>query len=208
MGVTILRGRFGGSKFQFGQTKSECPKIMKISKSSLYTFRCPKVALNPIQTSKKCFAHGLWVFRPLFDSFSQHFDAKNTYFDVFFMFFDDFGRPQLFGSVNRGCRGAQEPKKIKIAKNGLKHPQTIIERHFKVFGVRTIGVGHHMSQFFFTDFRVFWGYFGGKMHYMSMLQRWAFSGKLGFWKIFGGCRWTGKKKKNLWERFFFFPPGF
>merc|ERR1711994_38463 len=80
MGVTILRGRFGGSKFQFGQTRSECPKIMKISKSSLYTFRCPKVALNPMQTSKKCFAHGVWVFRPLFDSCSGHFDAKNTYF--------------------------------------------------------------------------------------------------------------------------------
>merc|ERR1711994_211763 len=129
MGVTILRGRFGGSKFQIGQTRSECPKIAKISKSSLYTFMCPKVALNPMQTSKKCFAHGLWVFRPLFDSFSQHSDAKNTDFDVFFMFFDDFGRSQLFGSVNRGCTGAQEPQKIKIAKNGLKHPQTSIECH-------------------------------------------------------------------------------
>merc|ERR1711994_523665 len=62
---------------------------------------------------KKCFAHGLWVFRPLFDSCSGHFDAKNTYFDVFFMFFDDFGRSQLLGSVIRGCRGAQEPRKIK-----------------------------------------------------------------------------------------------
>merc|ERR1711994_1196125 len=191
---TVLEVDFGGSKFQIGQTRSECPKIAKISKSSLYTFIGLRVALNPIQTSKKCFAHGLWVFRPLFDSFSQHFDAKNTYFDVFFMFFDDFGRPQLFGSVNRGCTGVQEPKKIKIAKNGLKHPQTIIERHFKVFGVRTIGVGHHMSQFFFTDFRVFWGYFGGKMHYMSMLQRMAFSEELGFWKIFEGPRGDPPKK--------------
>merc|ERR1712228_1005655 len=108
------------------------------------------------------------------------FDAKNTYFDVFFMFFDDFGRSQLFGSVIGGCRGAQEPKKIKIAKNGLKHAQTIIECHFKVFGVRTIAVGHHMSQFIFTDFWVFWGYFRGKLHYMSMLQRMSFFSKLGF----------------------------
>merc|ERR1712110_543736 len=55
------------------------------------------------------------------------------------------GRSQLLGNVIRGCRGAQEPKKIKIAKNGLKHPQNIIECHFGVFGVRTIGVGHHMT---------------------------------------------------------------
>jgi hypothetical protein len=141
-----------------------------------------------MQTPKKCFAHGLWVCRPLFDSCSGHFDAKNTYFDVFFMFFDDFGRSQLLGSVIRGCRGAHEPKKIKIAKNGLKHPQTIIECHFKVFGVRTIGVGHHMGQFIFTDFWVFWGYFRGKMHYMSMLQRMPFSSELGFRKIFGEKR--------------------
>ena len=158
-----------------------------------------------MQTSKKCFAHGLWVFRPLFDSFSQHFDAKNTYFDVFFMFFDDFGRSQLLGSVIRGCRGAQEPKKIKIAKNGLKHPQTIIECHFKVFGVRTIGVGHHMSQFIFTDFWVFWGYFRGKMHYMSMLQRMASFSKLGFREIFGGPQ-KCQKKNILAEAIFLIIP--
>merc|ERR1712083_856179 len=119
----ILRGRFGGSKFQIDEMVSECPKIMKISKSSLYTFRCPKVALNPMRTSKKCFAHGLWVFRPLFHSCSGHVDAKNTYFDVFFMFFDDFGRSQLLGSVIRGCRGAQEPKKSKSPKMGLNTPK-------------------------------------------------------------------------------------
>ena len=56
------------------------------------------------------------------------------------MFFDDFGRSQLLGSVIRGCTGAQEPKKIKIAKNGLKHSQTIGESHIKVFGVRTVGL--------------------------------------------------------------------
>ena len=165
---------------------------------------CPKVALNPMRTSKKCFAHGLWVFRPLFDSCSGHFDAKNTYFDVFFMFFDDFGRSQLLGSVIRGCRGAQEPQKIKIAKNGLKHPQTIIECHFKVFGVRTIGVGHHMGQFIFTDFWVFWGYFRGKMHYMSMLQRCAFSGKLGFLENFGGPQKI--QKIFFWAATIFFFP--
>merc|ERR1711994_447818 len=192
--------------FQIDEMVSECPKIMKISKSSLYTFMCSKVNLNPMRTSKKCFAHGLWVSRPLFDRCSGHFDAKNTYFDVFFMFFDDFGRSQLFGSVIRGSRGAQEPKKIKIAKNGLKHPQTIIEYHFKVFGVRTIGVGHHISKFIFTDFWVFWGYFRGKMHYMSMLQRMAFFSKLDFWKIFGGPRGDPQKKKSA-VAIFFFPVG-
>merc|ERR1712141_646738 len=150
------------SDFQIDEMVSECPKITKISKSSLYTFMCPKVSLNPMRTSKKSFAHGLWVFRPFFDSCSGHFDAKNTYFDVFFMFFDDFGRSQLLGSVSRGCRGAQEPKKIKIAKNGLKHPQTITECHIKVSGGRTIGVRHHRGQSIFTEFRGFWGYFGGK----------------------------------------------
>merc|ERR1712079_112225 len=145
---------------------------------------CPKVALNPIKPQKNILCMDYGCFDHFFDSCSGHFDAKNTYFDVFFMFFDDFGRSQLLGSVNRGCRGAQEPKKIKIAKNGLKHPQTIIECHIKVFKVRAIGVGHHMSQFIFTDFWVLWGYFRGKMHYMSMLQRMASISKLVFFRNF------------------------
>merc|ERR1712173_521032 len=119
--------------FQIGRTSSEWAKITKISKSSLYTFNGPKVALNPMRTSKKCFLHGLWVFRSLFDSCSGHFDAKNTYFDVFFMFFDDFGRSQLLGSVIRGCRGAQEPQKFKIAKNGTD------PKHFKMTFYDSLG---------------------------------------------------------------------
>merc|ERR1711994_351774 len=59
---------------------------------------------NVLRMDYGCFDH-------FFDSCSGHFDAKNTYFDVFFMFFDDFGRSQLLGSVIRGCRGAQEPQK-------------------------------------------------------------------------------------------------
>merc|ERR1712228_1149935 len=119
-----------------------CPKIVKISKSSLYTLIGPRVALNPMQTSKKCFAHGKWVFRALFDSCSAHFDAKNTYFDVFLMFFDNFGRSLLSGSVRWSCLSAQDTKKIKIAKSGLKHSQSIIECHIKVFWGRTVGMGH------------------------------------------------------------------
>ena len=102
------------------------------------------------------------MFRPLFDSCSGHFDGKNTYFDVFFMFFDDFGRSQLLGSAIRGCRGAQEPKKIKIAKNGLKHPQTIIECHIRVFGVRTVGLNTIWANFFLPIFADFGGILGVK----------------------------------------------
>merc|ERR1711994_514140 len=119
------------------------------------------------------------------------------------MFFDGCGRFQSLGSVSRRCTGAQEPKKIKIAKNGLKQPQTIIECHIEVFVVRTVRLRHHISQFIFTDFRVFWGYYRGKMHYMSMLQRLACISKLGFWKNFGGRQKTQKKKKNPQLRFFF-----
>ena len=85
----------------------EYPKIMQISISNLYTLNDPKIAMSPLQTSKKCFAHGLWMFRQLFDSLSQHFDVKNTFFDVFFMFFDSFGRFQLFDIIKRRCAGPQ-----------------------------------------------------------------------------------------------------
>ena len=69
------------------------------------------------------------------------------------MIFDDFARSQLFGSVTRACTGAQESKKVEIAKNELKHPQTIIECHTKGFKVRLGGLGCHMSQSIFLDFR-------------------------------------------------------
>ena len=58
----------------------------------------------------------------------------------------------------------------------------------------TIGLRHHRSRFIFTDFRGFWAYFGGKMHYMSMLQRMASISKLEFWKNFGGPTSRSKKK--------------
>ena len=94
------------------------------------------------------------MFRLLFDSCSQHFDARNTYSDVFLMSFVDFGRFQLLGSVNRACTSAQEPKKVKITKNELKQPQTIIKCHIKMFGIDTIGPAHHMCQFIVTDLQV------------------------------------------------------
>ncbi len=69
------------------------------------------------------------------------------------MIFDDFARSRLFGSVSRACTGAQESKTVDIAKNELKHPQTIIECHTKGFKVRLGGLGYHMSQSIFLDFR-------------------------------------------------------
>ena len=81
------------------------------------------------------------------------------------MIFDDFTRSQLFGSVPGACTGAQESKKTGIAKNELKHPQTIIECHIKGFKVRLSGLGCHMSPSIFPDFRGFWGVFGGNMSY-------------------------------------------
>ena len=86
------------------------------------------------------------------------------------MIFDDFTRSQLFGSVSRACTGAQESKKIEIAKNELKHPQTIIECHTKVFKVRLSDLGCHMSQSIFLDFRGFWVVFGGNMQYMTYMS--------------------------------------
>ena len=112
--------------FQIDEMVSECPKIAKISKSSLYCLYGPKVARNRLRNSKKWSGHSKMVFRALFDSCSGHYDAKNCYFCVFLTFFEDFARFQLLGSVNRRCTGAQESKKIKITKNGSKHSQTII----------------------------------------------------------------------------------
>ena len=89
------------------------------------------------------------------DTCSGHFDTKNGYFDVFSMFFDDFARSQLLGSVSGACRGAQKSKKIEIAKNQLKHPQSSVGWHIKGSKGRLSALGHHMSQYIFDDFRRF-----------------------------------------------------
>ena len=66
--------------------------------------------------------------------------------------------------------GAQESKNIEIAKNELKHPQTIIECHTKVFKVRLSDLGCHMSQSIFIDIQGFWVVFGGNMQYMPYAE--------------------------------------
>ena len=45
----------------------------------------------------------------------------------------------------RGRGAIPKSKKIKIFKNKLKHPQTIIECHIKWFRVRPIGLWHHIT---------------------------------------------------------------
>ncbi len=103
--------------------------------------------------------------------------------------------------------GAQESKNIEIAKNELKHPQTIIECHTIVFKVSLSDLGCHMSQSIFLDFRGFWVVFGGNMQYMSYmstLQRLASSAKLGFWKNFGGPK--SEKYEKISAGAIFFSP--
>ena len=163
---TISRARFWESKFQIDQTRLVCPKIEPTSFSSLVSKLVFSTQLNKMLPSEKGFGHYKCVFREFFFGCWGHFDAKNSFFEYFrwfLMIFDDFTRSQLFGSVSRACAGAQESKKIEIAKNELKHPQTIIECHTKVFKVRLSDLGCHMSQSIFLDFRGFWGVFGGNM---------------------------------------------
>ena len=79
-------------------------------------------------------------------------------------------------------------------------PSHAIFSDFRFFQVRPppapVYHWHHMNQFIFTDFWVFWGYFRGKMHYMSMLQRMTSFSKLGFWQNVKGPRGDPKKKKK------------
>jgi hypothetical protein len=107
--------------FQIDEDMLVCPKIAKISKSSLYTFSCPKAMGNRLGNSKKWSGHPKKVFRALFDSCWGHFDGKISYFDVFLKCFDDFVWSQFLGTVRARCMGAQESKKIEIIKNALKH---------------------------------------------------------------------------------------
>jgi len=75
------------------------------------------------------------------------------------MYFWWFSRPRdYFEARAWPCTGAQESKKSKIAKNGLKRTQTIIEVHIKGFWVGPGTLRYHMSQPIFSHF---FGYTGG-----------------------------------------------
>ena len=64
----------------------------------------------------------------------------------------DLKRAWFSGSIWGPCTGAQKSKKIKIARNHLKHIQTIIECHIEGFRGRPITLGYHMSLPIFHDF--------------------------------------------------------
>ena len=69
------------------------------------------------------------------------------------MYFWWFSRPRdYFEARAWPCTGAQESKKSKIAKNGLKRTQIIIEVQIKVFWVGPGTVRYHMSQPIFSYF--------------------------------------------------------
>ena len=75
------------------------------------------------------------------------------------MYFWWFSRPRdYFEARAWPCTGAQESKKSKIAKNGLKRTQTIIEVHIKGFWVGPGTLRYHMSQPIFSHF---FGYIWG-----------------------------------------------
>ena len=65
----------------------------------------------------------------------------------------------------------------------MKHTDTILECDIKFFCACTIALIHHMNKLIFTYFRVFWMYFSGKMHYMSMLESIISTLKLVYWEI-------------------------
>ena len=123
--------RFWGPKFQIDQLLSVCPKKSwkKIFFFLLKTWvRTQKTTFPALE---KCFEHCKWVILAFSDSCSGGQNGKNGYFCVFLMFFDDFARSQLLGSVSGGWRGAQKSKKIEIAKNQLKQPQSSVGWHIK-----------------------------------------------------------------------------
>ena len=56
-------------------------------------------------------------------------------------------QPHDYFEAHEGwCMGAQEAKKSKIAKNGLKRTETSIEVHIKVYWIGPGTVRYHMSQ--------------------------------------------------------------
>ena len=143
------------SDFQIDEMVSECPKIMKISISSLYVFWGPEPTNNRLRNSEKGSEYSINGFRAFFCSCLGRFDAKNGYFRVFLMFLDHCAWSQILGGVNRPCAGTYKSKKIKIAKNEFKHPQSVIECRINGFCVHLNALGHHMNQSISPHFREF-----------------------------------------------------
>ena len=119
--------------------------------------------------------------------------------------------PRLFWRSILGVEISNRPNKVRVSKN----------RENLVFEItRFIGVWSAKESFLILR-KMFRGHlgveksifqnpdFGPKRNFewkwKSTLQRWAFSGKLGFWQNFGGPRGGPQKKKSADAKKFFFP---
>ncbi len=123
-------------------------------KIDFFRFSCPRPAPLAPQNFLRWSEHSKYVFWAFFFWFWRHFDAKIMIFDVFLMFFWWFSPPpKLFDGARRLCTGVKESKKIEIAKNRFKHPQTIIECQLGGSEHRYSGLRPHMGQSIFADFR-------------------------------------------------------
>merc|ERR1712141_200880 len=102
---------------------SECPKIMKISKSSLYTLNGPKVALDPMRTSKNvfrmdygCLDHFLTAVRGILMPKTRIL----TNFSCFLTILEGLN----YWAARPGAAGVHKnPKKSKSPKIGLNTPK-------------------------------------------------------------------------------------
>ena len=111
----------------------------------LWTRRNPqKNVLGSENSRKSIFAAAVcWIFMPK--------SWKLMYFWWFPRHHD------YFEARGGWCTGAQESKKSKIAKNGLKRTQTIIEVHIKGFWVGSSTLRYHTRQPIFSNFFCYTG---------------------------------------------------
>ena len=108
--------------FQILVASSRCPKNRKNLKIDILPQKYRECSGDAFFFVRKMFWTLESVFLIIFRQPLGAFWRKNKKFYVFLMFFDDFTRSQLFGSVHWPCMGVEGSKKIKIAKNHFKHP--------------------------------------------------------------------------------------
>ena len=108
--------------FQILVASSRCPQNRKNLKIDILPQKYRECSGDAFFFFRKMFWTLESVFLIIFRQPLGAFWRKNKKFYVFLMFFDDFTRSQLFGSVHWPCMGVEGSKKIKIAKNHFKHP--------------------------------------------------------------------------------------
>merc|ERR1711994_251140 len=101
----------------------ECPKIMQIPESSLYTYNGPKVALNPMEPQKNVLRMDYGCFDNFLTAFHSILMPKTrilTYFSCFLTILE--GLNYLAASTG-AARVHKNPKKSKSPKMGLNTPK-------------------------------------------------------------------------------------